>query len=93
MKNYSVYVHTNRANGFRYVGITAQKPEARWQGGHGYQKQAVFWNAIVKYGWDNFDHDIIAAGLSAEEAWTLEKELIERYNTTDRKHGYNRSSG
>lgn len=93
MNNYSVYIHTNRANGFKYVGITSRKPEERWQGGHGYRKQAVFWNAIVKYGWDNFDHEIIAAGLSDLEAWEMEKALIAKYNTNDRNFGYNRSTG
>ena len=93
MSNYSVYIHTNRANGYKYVGITSREPKARWQGGHGYRKQAAFWNAIVKYGWDNFDHEIVASDISAEEAWEMEQELIRKYNTTDRNHGYNRSSG
>ena len=93
MSNYTVYIHTNRANGFKYVGITSKKPESRWQSGHGYRKQTVFWNAIVKYGWDNFDHEIIASNVSAEKAWELEQELIAEYNTTDRNHGYNRSIG
>lgn len=93
MSNYTVYIHTNNANGLKYVGITSRKPEERWQGGHGYRKQAVFWNAIVKYGWNNFTHEIVAAGLTAEAAWELEKALIARYNTTNRRCGYNRSVG
>lgn len=93
MNSYSVYVHTNRANGFRYVGITSRRPEERWQGGHGYRKQTVFWNAIVKYGWDNFDHEVVATGLTAADAWEMEKALIAKYNSTDRNCGYNRSTG
>lgn len=93
MSNYTVYIHTNTANGMKYVGITSKRPEERWQGGHGYRKQAVFWNAIVKYGWDNFTHEIVATGLTDEAAWKLEQALISKYDTTNRKHGYNRSVG
>lgn len=93
MNNYCAYVHTNKANGFRYVGITQQDPERRWQKGHGYRKQSVFWNAIKKYGWDGFTHEIVASGLSEVEAWTIERELIDRYKSSDRNYGYNRSTG
>lgn len=93
MNDYCVYVHTNKINGFRYVGITQQKPEVRWQKGKGYQKQTVFWNAIKKYGWDGFEHEVVASGLTPEEAWRLEQKLIAEYNSTDRNHGYNRSVG
>ena len=93
MNNYTVYIHTNNENGLKYVGITSRQPEARWRGGHGYRKQSVFWNAIVKYGWDNFTHEIVATGLTEEEAWQLEKALILKYDTTNRYKGYNRSTG
>ncbi|MBQ1777855.1 MAG: GIY-YIG nuclease family protein [Acidaminococcaceae bacterium] len=91
--NYIVYVHTNKTNGFRYVGITQQSPETRWQKGNGYRKQAVFWNAIKKYGWDGFTHEIVAENLTPEDAFKVEADLIDKYNTTDRFHGYNRSTG
>ena len=81
MSNYTVYIHTNTANGMKYVGITSKRPEERWQGGHGYRKQAVFWNAIVKYGWDNFTHEIVATRLTDEAAWKLEQALISKLGT------------
>ena len=73
--NYSVYIHTNKTNGKKYVGITKQKPERRWQKGFGYVG-SVFGVAINKYGWDGFTHDIVACELSKNEACKLEISLI-----------------
>lgn len=64
--NFCVYMHINRANGKRYVGITAQNPINRWQNGLGYRRNKHFWDAILKYGWDNFDHLILYSGLRKE---------------------------
>ena len=91
--DYTVYIHVNKENGMRYVGITAQKVSVRWQNGNGYRKQEHFWRAIQKYGWDGFHHEIVASGLSAEDAYLLEKELIAKYKTADNRNGYNKSTG
>ena len=94
MNDYTVYVHTNKVNGMKYVGITHQDISVRWQaGGNGYRKQEHFWRAIKKYGWDNFDHEIVATGLSHDDACRLEVELIAKYQTCDNTKGYNKSIG
>lgn len=36
---YSIYVHLNKINGKKYIGITCKKPEIRWANGLGYKKQ------------------------------------------------------
>jgi hypothetical protein len=90
--NYVVYVHINKTNGKRYYGITSQRPERRWRNGEGYNTQ-YFSRAINKYGWDGFDHIIIARGLTEEEAKWLEVEMIATHNTNDPKFGYNITSG
>lgn len=90
---YCVYCHTNKINGKRYVGITKQKPEKRWGNGHNYVKNPVFYNALKKYGWEEFSHEILYWGLSEKDAKDKEKHLISKWLLTDREHGYNMSPG
>jgi group I intron endonuclease len=93
-RRYCLYCHTNKINGKKYFGITCQKPERRWQNGHAYTR--YFKNAINKYGWDNFTHEIIVDDLSYEDAITLEVEYIEKYNTcyyNANSNGYNATLG
>lgn len=90
---YYVYKHTNLKNGKVYIGITRQKPSRRWHGGNGYRDQPLFWNAIQKYGWDGFSHEILLQGLSETDAYAKEQEYIEQYKSTDREHGYNIAGG
>lgn len=93
--NYTVYVHINKTNGKRYYGITCQKIETRWRGGKGYcyKGKTYFSNAIKKYGWDGFEHIIIACNLTEDEAKWLEVEMIAVHNTTNPKFGYNMTIG
>ena len=93
MNNYYVYIHTNKTNNKKYVGLTKQNPEKRWANGKHYANSTYFKHAIEKYGWDNFTHEIVAANLSQEEASSLEIELIKEYKTTDPEYGYNLDSG
>lgn len=90
---YTVYVHTNKVNGKRYVGITRQKPNQRWRDGKGYKQCTYFERAINKYGWDGFDHEIIADKLTEEEAKNMERLLIRELKTQDENYGYNISDG
>lgn len=89
---YSVYKHTS-PSGKVYIGITGKKPLARWKNGNGYMNNTHFWNAIVKYGWESFTHEIISEGLTKEAAATLEIHLIAQYDSTNPDNGYNKSTG
>lgn len=89
---WTAYVHTNKINGKTYVGITRCSVEDRWKNGRGYSTQP-FYRAIQKYGWDNFTHEIVASGLTRDEAESLEIELIEKLDSTMDGHGYNVSRG
>ena len=91
--NYCVYVHTNKIDNRKYVGQTCQNVDSRWRDGKGYQESPYFYNVIQKYGWDNFEHEVIASHLTKEEADNFEKLLINKLNTMDRLYGYNLKEG
>lgn len=99
-KNYCVYVHTS-PSGKKYVGQTCQKPEDRWGNNgikylskrKGIYQHPAFANAILKYGWENFDHEIVASNLTKEESNSFEVLLIEKLNTMNPQYGYNCTSG
>lgn len=93
-KVYIVYQHINKINGKSYIGITSQPTYRRWgKDGQKYNECPHFWNAIQKYGWDNFDHRILYTGLTHDEACEMEKKIISEYNTTNPENGYNISKG
>ena len=85
---YLVYKHTS-PDGKIYIGITKNLPNARWNEGAGYETQKKFYKAIQTFGWINFKHEIIAAGLSENEAKRLESELIIKHRSNEDEFGYN----
>ena len=85
---YLVYKHTS-PDGKIYIGITKNLPHARWNEGAGYETQKKFYKAIQTFGWINFRHEIIAAGLSENEAKKLESELIIEHRSNEDEFGYN----
>lgn len=91
---YKVYKHTF-PNGKIYIGITSQRPERRWKNGTHYDErcQPLMFRAIQKYGWDNIKHEILFDNLTKEEAEFKEIELIAKYKSNQRQHGYNIQSG
>lgn len=87
---YTVYQHKNKINGKIYFGITSRTPSERWgKNGSHYKTTPHFYSAIQKYGWDNFEHNILYQNLTKEEACEIEKSLIKKYKTQNRKFGYN----
>lgn len=97
MNEYVVYEHKNTINGKIYVGIT-NNIKRRWRnGGIEYKSKrknsTPFWNAIQKYGWNNFKHIILINNLSFEEACEEEKRLIKELNSDSHENGYNVAPG
>ena len=65
----------------------------RWQNGLGYRTQEYFYRAILKYGWDNFKHEILYQTDSYEDANSKEIELITQYKSNEKHYGYNIEKG
>lgn len=92
-KIWCVYIHTNKTNNKTYIGITCKSPKDRWRGGANYKHNVYFNNAIMKYGWNNFEHIIFAENLNKSEAHKIERYLIALWKSNKRQYGYNLSSG
>jgi group I intron endonuclease len=94
---FTIYCHTNRVNGKRYVGQTVHSMEKRW-GNHiartktSDRRSPVFANAIRKYGADAFDHQILEVVSTQEEADLYETLWIEQMECRV-PNGYNLKSG
>lgn len=90
-KNYKIYMHKNKINGKVYIGQTYTSLRARFgKNGIGYKGCPIFWSAIQKYGWGNFEHIILEENITnSESANEREKYYISLYNSTDCNNGYN----
>ena len=98
--DWKVYIHTNKTNGKVYIGITCRDSFVRWANGKGYRNynsqgipNSHFDRAIMHYGWDSFDHQIIGENLTLEQASAMEIELISKYESTNPEKGYNIAKG
>ena len=90
---YTVYEHVF-PNGKKYIGITCRDLKKRWKGGlRGYDHNDYMQNVIKKYGWENVKHNVLASGLSKEDAENEEIRLIALYDLTNRNKGYNLEKG
>ena len=92
-RKYTVYMHVNKTNGKKYIGITSRKPKYRWNEGKNYIGCTRFYRAIQKYGWDGFENVIVAENLTESDAKQMEIQLIEKYNSINSEFGYNLTFG
>lgn len=93
---YSVYCITCSKNGKKYVGLSYD-PKKRWRdhvkNAH-FPSQALtlLGKAILKYGENNFTHEILKSDLIKDEAINSEIYFIKKYNTLA-PYGYNQTAG
>jgi group I intron endonuclease len=87
-----VYMHTS-PSGKKYVGITSKDTKERWKQGSTYKGCVAFQNAINKYKWENFEHQILYSNLTEKEAKDLEISLISEMDLRNPDKGYNISPG
>lgn len=88
--NYLVYKHTS-PSGKAYIGITNDY-DRRCAEHKRNKKNHPFTNAIRKYGWDNFLHEILYDNLTEYDAKSREEQTINEYGSKF-PYGYNLSSG
>lgn len=92
-RNYFVYKHAV-PNGKVYIGITCcQNAELRWLDGWGYKQNAMFYDDIKHYGWNNIAHEILYKNLSPADAQKIEIELINKHQSRNPQYGYNLDNG
>lgn len=86
--NYFIYKHTNKENGKCYIGQT-KNIKWRWYPNN-YKTCSKFYRAILKYGWNNFTHEVIKiCDETNVDYW--ESYYIKEYDSVT--NGYNLDSG
>lgn len=96
MKSYDVYKITNKINNKVYIGITSKGLSARWKE-HLWSAEHncpfKLYNALRKYGKDNFTIELIDYGNSWDELTKKEKFYIAQYRSNEDEFGYNLTEG
>lgn len=94
-----IYQILNLINNKKYIGLT-KNPKERWQyhSTRAFQPNhkeynKVLYQAIRKYGIDNFQFSILESGLTEEGAREREKYWIKKLNTNSHQSGYNITPG
>ena len=90
-RKYVVYRHTS-PSGKCYIGLTKDYELRCMQHKNSNNVCAAFRNALEKYGWDNFTHEILEENLTLQEANDREKYFIEYHNSLS-PNGYNLTTG
>lgn len=98
MKTYGViYKHTNKITKKVYIGQTTQVDNIQRRFRHqdktynSYKSCPAFYNALVKYGWENFESEIILTSFDFEALNLAEEYFIKLFNCIA-PNGYNTNS-
>ena len=91
-----IYCVRNKVNGKRYIGQTTKSLDVRWRQ-HKYMIKSLvntpFYNALRKYGPDNFSVTLIKLCSTQQEMDDYEKSFISLYKTLNHEFGYNSHPG
>lgn len=89
-----IYCYTNKINGKKYIGQTIREPERKMAHKHAALKtksNMIFHKAIRKYGWENFDYEVLIE-CNETELTAAEAMYITEMSTLQPK-GYNQLLG
>lgn len=98
VKIYVIYKITNSINGKIYIGMTndfnqRMREHKSNANSDKYKYKSRLYNAIRKYGWDNFEKEIIDVVDDRYTADEKEKYYIALYDSTNKDIGYNITKG
>lgn len=98
MNIYTIYKAVNKTNGKVYIGFDSNWPSRQKKHKNKYQKlNIVFYDSIKKYGWDNFEWEIIYQSLDGKHTLeVMENYFINEYRSFvgfNDCHGYNMTLG
>lgn len=93
-------MHRNKVNGKIYIGLTSKSAEKRWSA-HCKKARCLcrqnngnyFQKAIVKYGKESWELEILELCYSLEGAERAEAKWIKHYRSNDKRFGYNLTEG
>lgn len=92
-KTYTIYRAYHKDSNRSYIGFDSSWPKRKYahkQKTKSKNKQH-FHNAIVKYGWENFEWEVLYSSSSREDCLEKEKFYIEEYNSMN--NGFNMTLG
>lgn len=93
---FTIYCHTNKVNGKRYVGQTVNSMEFRWKdhlrSANRNEGARLFGRALRKYGADAFEHEVLETVETQAEADKTEAKWIAQLRSRAPK-GYNLAVG
>lgn len=89
----TIYILKNKINNKIYIGQTWKTLKNRFNSGHGYSKCCHIGNAIKKYGKNQFYYETLVFCSTQKIADYWETYFITKYNSADKKIGYNLKSG
>lgn len=92
---YFIYIFRNKTNNKVYIGKTnnIERRKIEHLSKSKTPNNGHFYNAIVKYGFDNFELDILFECDNEDIAYQKEEEYIKTYQSNNKKFGYNLTIG
>ena len=96
MINGIIYQAKNKVNGKVYIGQTVRSFEIRKDEHFRFSKRgfrSIFYNAVRKHGFDNFEWSILAQTTDRISLDNLERSFIKEAKSTNLKYGYNQAPG
>lgn len=98
MNIYTVYRSINKINGKSYIGFDSNFPKRKFEHNSSYSSEdTVFYRAIRKHGWENFEWEIIYQSKELEHTKNImENYFINEYETYihfENSCGYNMTLG